>query len=64
MPDSAPTLETERLILRGVRRDDLDAYAATMADPAVYEQLTGKPFSREDSWRRLMMAVGQWPMLG
>ena len=50
--------------MRGVRRADIDAYAATMADPAVYRQLTGKPFSREDSWRRLMMAVGQWPLLG
>jgi RimJ/RimL family protein N-acetyltransferase len=64
VPDSAPRIETERLILRGVRRDHLDAYAATMADPAVYGQLTGKPFNREDSWRRLMMAVGQWPLLG
>ena len=35
-----------------------------MADPAVYRHLTGKPFSREDSWRRLMMAAGQWPLFG
>ena len=62
--NSAPRLETERLVLRGFRRDDLDDHAATLADPAVIRYLTDEPFSREDSWRRLMMAVGQWPLLG
>ena len=61
---SAPSLETERLVLRGFRRDDLDDHAATLADPAVTRFLTGEPMSREDAWRRLMMSVGQWPLLG
>ena len=56
---TAPVLTTERLVLRGFRRDDLDAHAATLGDPAVTRYLTGEPFSREDAWRRLMMAVGQ-----
>ena len=63
-PSSAPRLETERLVLRGFRRDDLDAHAATLENPAVTRYLTGEAFSREDAWRRLMMAVGQWPLLG
>ena len=61
---SAPRLETERLILREFRRDDLDAFAATLGDPAVMYHIAGDGLSREDSFRRLFMAVGQWPILG
>lgn len=64
MPSSAPRLETERLILREFRRDDLDAFAATMADPAVVRHLAIEPMSREDSLRRMFLAAGQWPMIG
>ena len=61
---SAPRLETERLILREFRRDDLDALAATLGDPAVMHHISGEGLSREDSLRRLFMAAGQWPMSG
>ena len=61
---SAPVLDTERLTLRGFRREDLDDHAATLAQPAVTRYLTGEAMSREDAWRRLMMSVGQWPLLG
>ncbi|WP_309601444.1 GNAT family N-acetyltransferase [Sphingomonas sp.] len=61
---SAPRLETERLILRDFTRDDLDALAATLSDVEVVRHLTGEPISREDSLRRLFMAVGQWPLTG
>jgi RimJ/RimL family protein N-acetyltransferase len=60
----APTLETERLVLRAFRRDDLDAHAATLSDSEVMRHLGGEPTSRENAWRKLMMAVGQWPLLG
>ena len=61
---SAPRLETERLILRDFVRDDLDALAATLGDIEVVRHLTGEPINREDSLRRLFMAVGQWPTIG
>ena len=61
---SAPRLETERLTLREFRRDDLDAFAATLGDIEVVRHLTGEPINREDSLRRLFMAVGQWPVIG
>jgi RimJ/RimL family protein N-acetyltransferase len=61
---SAPTLETERLILREFRKDDLDAHAATLGDAEVMRHIGGKPMSREDSWRRLMSGVGSWVLLG
>jgi RimJ/RimL family protein N-acetyltransferase len=57
---SAPTLETERLILRAFRKDDLDAHAATLGDEQVMRHIGGKPVIREDSWRRLMSGVGSW----
>ena len=61
---SAPRIETDRLVLRAFRQDDFDAYAATLADREVVRHLGGQPFNREDAWRRLTMAVGQWPLLG
>ena len=61
---SAPTLETERLVLRAFRRDDLDSLAVTLADPEVVRFLATEPMSREDAFRRLLMAAGQWPILG
>lgn len=61
---SAPILETERLRLRAFRRDDLDELATMLGDPVVTEFLGGVPESREQSWRKLMMAAGQWMIVG
>jgi RimJ/RimL family protein N-acetyltransferase len=61
---SAPRLETERLILREFRKDDLDDFAATMAEPEVVRHLAIEPLSREDSLRRIFLAAGQWPIIG
>ncbi len=60
----APVLETARLRLRGFRRDDLVLLADMLGDPLVARHLGGAPATREDSWRKLMVAVGQWPLLG
>ena len=61
---SAPVLETERLILRSFTHADLDAHAATLGDPEVARFLGGAPFTREDSWRRMMAGIGSWSALG
>ena len=60
----APTLETERLILRPFRKEDLDAHAATLGDAEVMRHIGGNPVNREDSWRRLMSGVGMWTLIG
>jgi len=60
----APRIETERLILRGFARDDLDAHAATLSDEEVMRHVGGKPMNREDSWRRLMGGIGSWVLIG
>lgn len=64
MHRSAPTLETERLILREFRSEDLDAHAATLGDEEVMRHIGGKPVNREDSWRRLMSGAGMWSLIG
>ena len=60
----APRIETERLILRAFTREDIDAHAATMGDEEVMRHIGGKALSREDSWRRLLSAVGSWALVG
>ncbi|HEX4304314.1 MAG TPA: GNAT family N-acetyltransferase [Rhizomicrobium sp.] len=59
-----PVLETERLILRGHRREDFPDYLAMWADPDVTRFIGGKPFTEEESWARFMRAIGHWALLG
>ena len=61
---TAPTLETERLILRAFRTEDLDAHAATLGNEEVMRHIGGKPLNREDSWRRLLSGIGMWSTIG
>ena len=63
-PNAAPTLETERLILRGVRSGDLDTLLKIWCEPKVYEFISGKPSSLEDRWRAILRDIGQWNLLG
>ena len=59
-----PILETARLRLRAFTEKDIDPWATVMADEAVVRHLGGQPFAREDTWRRQLMSVGLWPILG
>src|SRR5690349_24929323 len=57
-------LETERLLLRGFREEDLAQHAAILSDPIVTEHFGGHLFGREESWRRLLGGVGLWKLHG
>jgi RimJ/RimL family protein N-acetyltransferase len=58
-------LETDRLTLRMLREDDLDAYAAMCADPEVMRYLgDGKPLDRVGAWRQIAMILGHWQLRG
>jgi RimJ/RimL family protein N-acetyltransferase len=58
-------LDTERLILRMFRDDDLDAYAPMCADPDVMRYLgDGKPLARREAWRQMAMLLGHWQLRG
>lgn len=59
-----PTLETERLVLRGFTLEDFEAHARCMADPDVARYLTGEPMSRADAWRHLATMLGHWALRG
>jgi len=59
------TLETERLILRMFRQEDLDAYAAMCADEEVMRYIgEGKAIDRVGAWRQMAMMLGQWCLKG
>lgn len=61
---AAPVLETARLILRPIEAGDLAAYSAMMADQETVRFLGGTTLSREEAWRKLLTAPGQWLWLG
>jgi RimJ/RimL family protein N-acetyltransferase len=57
-----PTLETERLVLRGPDARDWEAWAAFLAsDRARY---AGGPKDRPDAWRALGHMIGHWTLRG
>ena len=59
-----PTLETERLRLRGHRLDDFAACAAMWGDPIVTRHIGGKPLSPEEAWAKILRYAGLWSLLG
>lgn len=59
------TLRTDRLVLRMVREDDFEQYAAMVADPEVVRYLgEGKPLTRADAWRQMAFVLGHWQLRG
>ena len=58
----APTLHTERLLLRGWRASDIDRMALFYADPV--SQFVGGPMSPEEVWRQVASYVGGRDMRG
>ena len=55
----APTLETERLILRGPEKADAEAMIAFLMDPDRSAGFGGYT-DRSDSWRWFTLNVGHW----
>ena len=60
-----PTVETERLLLRGYRDSDVDALEAMARDPvlAPFVVMNNAPL-REACWRSIALWMGHWAMRG
>jgi RimJ/RimL family protein N-acetyltransferase len=63
-PRSAPTIETERLVLRAWTKADFRPWLAIMQHLDVHRHFGPEPPGSEDVWRRLAAAVGGWHLLG
>ncbi len=57
-----PTLETERLVLRGPASRDLDAFSAFYASER--SQYVGGPLEKRESWRMFGLEIGHWDLRG
>lgn len=57
-----PVIETDRLILRGPREEDFEAFAAFGASERA--RWVGGPFSRHRSWGGFLATYGHWAMRG
>jgi RimJ/RimL family protein N-acetyltransferase len=60
---TVPRLDTERTLMREWREEDLDAFAAMVADPETMRFLGGVG-TREDAWRGIALHVGHWQLRG
>ncbi|AAV96485.1 GNAT family N-acetyltransferase [Ruegeria pomeroyi] len=59
---SIPVIETERLILRGPRESDFEAFAAFGASDR--SRFVGGPFPRFRSWGGFLATYGHWALRG
>lgn len=60
-----PTLETERLILRPFREEDVEPLFELMQDPDVVRYIGDRQLpSRQDCWRAVAGWIGHWALRG
>ena len=60
--DGAPTLRTQRLVLRPHGAEDFETYAALMASERARHM--GGPMDRQAAWRWFASDVAQWALFG
>ena len=62
---ACPTVETENLILRPFKDDDVDDYFGVLDSPEVRRWLhIPESLDRSDAWQQMAWFVGQWELRG
>ncbi|HEY8577535.1 MAG TPA: GNAT family N-acetyltransferase [Devosia sp.] len=61
---SVPILATERLLLRGHTADDFDSCCRLWSNPEVTRNITGRPSTPDETWRRMLAYAGHWSFMG
>lgn len=60
-----PVVQTPRLVLRGLRDSDLEAYAAMCADDEVMRYIgPGNAVDADMAWRHMAAFMGSWALRG
>ena len=59
-----PILETDRLRLRHHQISDFEESTRMWSDPNVTRYIRENPFTREETWTRLLRFLGHWALLG
>ncbi len=59
-----PVIETERLVLRAMGREDFPAMAAIWQEPEVVRYIGGKPRPISESWAVFLRIAGSWVIEG
>ena len=60
-----PELETERLLLRAPKNEDMDALYDILSDPQAMRFLgTGRTMSRQEAWLQIATLLGHWQLRG
>jgi len=59
-----PTLRTDRLILRAMRRADFPAFAAIWQEPEVMRFIGKTPRPEAESWNVFLRIAGSWALEG
>ncbi|MEM6341632.1 MAG: GNAT family N-acetyltransferase [Pseudomonadota bacterium] len=59
-----PTINTQRLTLRGLRAQDFDRYAEIWSDEQVVVHIGGQRRSRDESWNAFLKIAGHWQITG
>ena len=61
---TVPELETSRLLLRGFRDEDGEAWAEICADEELMRWIGREPMDRGDAWRHMAELSGHWALKG
>lgn len=64
MSRTIPTINTQRLTLRGMRTEDFGRFADIWAKPDVVAHIGGKPRPKAQSWDAFLRNAGHWQIAG